>query len=153
MLTDKPIKFHIVGNGSEYEECVRLAEGLENVTFYGQRDLSEMPKFYEMADAMLVTLRRDDIISRTLPGKVQTCMAAGKPIIAVGENELEYVINKAECGFVAKPDDPEALKEIILKFIDYKNKKELAKNSRKFYEENFSRELFFNKLEKIIEEV
>ena len=153
MLVDKPIKFHIVGNGSEYEECVKLAEGLENVIFYGQRDLSEMPKFYEMADAMLVTLKRDEIISRTLPGKVQTCMAAGKPIIAVGENELEYVINKAECGFVAEPDNPEALKDIILKFIDHKNKKELSEKSRKFYEENFSKELFFNKLEKIIDEV
>jgi glycosyltransferase involved in cell wall biosynthesis len=73
--------------------------------------------------------------------------------LAVGENELEFVINKANCGFVAEPDNPEALKEIILKFMDCKNKKELSKNSRKFYEENFAKDLFFNKLEKIIEEV
>lgn len=153
LLQDKPIKFHIVGDGSEYERCVELAKGLTNIEFYGQRDLSEMPKFYEMADVMLVTLKHDDLISKTLPGKVQTYMAAAKPIIAAGENELRYVIEKANCGFVASPDNAEELKNCVLKFVEYKNKKELAENARKFYEENFSKELFFNRLEKFMEEV
>lgn len=153
LLQDKPIKFHIVGGGSEYNKCVELAKSLKNIEFYGQRDLSEMPKFYEMADAMLVTLKKDDLISKTLPGKVQTYMAAAKPIIAVGENELKYVVGKAGCGFVASPDNPEELKNCILKFVECDNKKELASNARKFYEENFSKELFFERLEKFIEEV
>lgn len=153
LLQDKPIKFHIVGGGSEYEKCVELDKGLNNIEFYGQRDLSEMPKFYEMADAMLVTLKHDDLISKTLPGKVQTYMAAAKPIVAAGENELKYIIEKAGCGFVAPPDDAEALKNCILQFVECDNKKELANNARKFYEENFSKELFFERLEKFIEEV
>ena len=153
LLQDKPIKFHILGNGSEYKHCLELAEGLKNIEFYGQRDLSEMPKFYDLADAMLVTLKHDELISKTLPGKVQTCMAAGKPIIAAGENELKTVVEEAECGFVAEPDSPEALKNCILKFLDYKNKDELARNSRKYYEQNFTKELFFNKLEKLFNEV
>lgn len=153
LLEDKPIKFHMVGNGSEYEKCVELAKGLKNISFYGQRPLEEMPKFYDMADAMLVTLKHDDLISKTLPGKVQTYMAAGKPIIAACENEMKYVIEQANCGFVAKPENVEDLKSCILKFIESKNKDEMAKNSRKFYEENFSKEMFFKKLLKIIEEV
>ena len=40
-----------------------------------------MQQFYQIADAMLVTLKKDDIISMTLPGKVQSYMAARKPII------------------------------------------------------------------------
>lgn len=153
LLKDYPVKFHIVGGGSEYENCLSLAHGLENIEFYGQRELSEMPKFYDMADAMVVTLKHDDLISKTLPGKVQTYMAAAKPIIAAGENELKYVIEKAKCGFVAMPDDVEGLKQCVLDFINHKNKKELAENARKFYEENFSKELFFTRLEKIMREV
>ena len=153
MMAEKPVMFHIVGNGSSYEKCLNLAQGLDNIKFYGQRDLSEMPKFYELADAMLVTLRHDDLISKTLPGKVQTCMAAAKPIIAVGENELEYVIKKANCGYVAEPDNPEALKNCILEFISCENKKELSDNARKFYEDNFSKSKFFEKLETILKEV
>ena len=153
LLQDKPIKFHIVGGGSEYENCVELAKGLSNIEFYGQRDLSEMPKFYQMADAMLVTLKHDDLISKTLPGKVQTYMAAAKPIIAAGENELKFVIEQANCGFVAPPDNAEALKQCVLDFVEYKNKNELAENARKYYEKNFSKELFFERLEKYMDEV
>ena len=152
ILRDKPITFHIVGEGSEYSKCVDLAKDMPNVKFYGQRSLDEMPKFYDMADAMLVMLKHDDLISKTLPGKVQTCMAAAKPIIAVGENELKYVIEKAECGFVSAPEDAEALAKSILEFIDCENKEQLSQNSRKFYEQNFSKELFFKKLESYIGE-
>lgn len=153
LLQDKPIKFHIVGGGSEFDNCVAQAKGLTNIEFYGQRPLEEMPKFYEMADAMLVTLKHDDLISKTLPGKVQTYMAAAKPIIAVGENELKFVIEQAKCGYIAPPDNAEKLKDIILEFVETNNKKELAENSRKFYEQNFSKELFFERLKNFMEEV
>ena len=80
-------------------------------------------------------------------------MAAAKPIIAAGENELKHIIEKAKCGFIAEPDNAEELKNCVLRFIEHDNKKELAENARKFYEENFSKDLFFERLEKLIKEV
>jgi glycosyltransferase involved in cell wall biosynthesis len=153
MLEKEPVKFHILGEGSEYNNCIEQSKGLNNITFYGQKDLGEMPKYYELADAMLVTLKHDDLISKTLPGKVQTCMAAGKPIIASGENELKTIIEESGCGFVAKPDDPESLKTKILEFIHFKDKEKLARNARTYYDENFTKKLFFDKIEKIFNEV
>lgn len=153
LLQNDNIKIHIVGAGSELNKCKEMAQGLNNVEFYGQRPLEEMPKFYEMADAMVVTLKHDELISKTLPGKVQTYMAAGKPIIAVGENELKNVIEDAKCGFVAQPDKPDDLVKVIREFIHCENKIELAKNAREYYEQQFSKELFFKRLVKFIEEV
>ena len=51
--------------------------------------LSEMPQFYEMADAFLVTLKANKAISFTLPNKVQSYMAAGKPIIGSIDGETQ----------------------------------------------------------------
>ena len=53
------IVFHIVGDGSKVDECKQLTENLnlDNVVFYGRRPIEEMPKFYGMADAMLITLK------------------------------------------------------------------------------------------------
>jgi len=150
-LTDHPIKFHIVGGGSELENCKTLAEGLSNIEFYGQRPLDEMPKFYEMADAMLVGLKKDNLVSYTLPGKVQTYMAAGKPIIAYGQNELMNIINEAKCGYCADADDIDGLKNAIIDFIKSEDKDSMSKNSRKYYEDNFAKEKFFKKLENLIE--
>jgi len=150
-LKDENIMFHIVGGGSDLEECQILAEGLENIKFYGQRPLDEMPQYYNMADAMLVGLKKDDLVSLTLPGKVQTYMSVGKPIIAYGENELKNVIEEADCGYCASADDVESLKSSILNFVHSDRKVEMGKNARKYYEENFKKEMFFEKLEELFE--
>lgn len=146
IMQDYPVNFHIVGGGSMLEECKAKASQLHNMKFYGQRPLEEMPQFYSMADAMLVTLKDDDLVSYTLPGKVQTYMSAGKPIIASGKNELKNVIEECKCGYCAKPEDAEDLKSCIIKFIECKDKKQLANNSRNYYEKNFKKDKIMNKL-------
>ena len=69
MLNCEPAIFHIVGGGTDLERLKGLAEGLENIVFYGRRPLEEMPEFYAKADAMLVTLAADPVLSLTLPEK------------------------------------------------------------------------------------
>ena len=63
----KDIRFHIVGDGSALKESEKFAtdNGLDNVIFYGRKPISDMPKYYEMADAMFVTLKKDPILSLT----------------------------------------------------------------------------------------
>ena len=64
-IQNEDITIHIVGDGSNIENCKNLAKDLnvKNVIFYGKRPLEEMPKFYAFADAMIVTLSKNDIIS------------------------------------------------------------------------------------------
>ena len=147
ILKEENITFHIVGGGSNLDSCKALAKELKNIKFYGQLPLEEMPQFYKMADAMLVTLNNDDLISYTLPGKVQTYMAAGKPIIASGKNELKNIIIDANCGFCAKPEDAQDLAKCIMEFINTQDKHLLGENARTYYEKNFEKNLILNKLE------
>lgn len=147
MLKEEPVKFHIVGGGTDFERIQGLAEGLENVIFYGRRPLEEMPEFYARADAMLVTLAADPVLSLTLPGKVQSYMAVGKPIIGAIDGETKAVIRSAQCGFCGKADDAVELADNVKKFIRSKDRVTMGQNARKFYEENFQEELFMDKLE------
>ena len=108
---DENIKWHIVGDGFDLEECKRLAKELnveDRVIFYGRRPVEEMPKFYSMADAMLVTLA-DNTISYTLPGKIQSYMAAGKAVLASANGEIDHVVNDAACGVCVPAEDARAL--------------------------------------------
>ena len=97
ILKDDPrFMFHIVGAGSELDICKRLAEELyvKNVKFYGNRPLSEMPEMYALADVMLVTLEDKPYANMTIPGKVQSYMAVGKPIIgAINGSCSNFIIN------------------------------------------------------------
>ncbi|AEF17826.1 glycosyl transferase group 1 [Thermoanaerobacterium xylanolyticum LX-11] len=143
------ILFHIVGDGSKLDDCKQLANHLKlsNVIFYGRRPLDEMPEFYGMADAMLVTLKDNKILSYTLPGKVQTYMAAGKPIIGSINGETKRVIEQAGCGLCCKAEDYKGLADLILEFCNDDKKDNMAMNARKYYFENYSKERFMSILE------
>lgn len=146
-LKDEPVKFHIVGGGTDLERLKGIAKDFDNVVFYGRRPLEEMPEFYAKADAMLVTLAADAVLSLTLPGKVQSYMAVGKPIIGAIDGETKFVIESAKCGFCGRADNAEELAENVKKFIGDVDRVTMGENARRFYEENFQEKLFMDKLE------
>lgn len=141
----KGIRWHIIGSGVMLGECRELAQKLEadNITFYGRRSEEEMPELYAKADAMLVTLSDMPVISDTLPGKVQSYLAAGKPIIAAVSGECERVICEARCGFVSRPGDDAALSEAVLEFasLSEQDRAGLAENAREYYDRHFSEDM------------
>ena len=149
LLKDEPVRFHIVGGGVDLERMQALAKelALNNVAFYGRRPVAEMPSFYEMADAMLVTLKADPVLSLTLPGKVQSYMAAGKPVIGSIDGETEMVIRESQCGYCGPAEDVAALAENIKRFIRDADRSTMGVNARAYYEAHFARERFMERLE------
>ena len=146
---NKPLLFHIVGGGIARLQNKVKEKNLENVIFYGRRPVEEMPKFYSMADAMLVTLTGDPLLSLTLPGKVQSYMAAGKAIIGAIDGETKTIVEEAQCGFICESGDFKALAESILKFCRLCNedRKQMEINSRNYYKNKFSKNNFVKFLE------
>ena len=142
------LRWHIVGEGSELENMKKLAEDLsaDSVIFHGRRPLEEMAKYYSMADAMLVTMKDSPIISYTLPGKVQTYMAAGKPIIGAINGETMALINEAECGICVPAEDASALAAAAREFSTTDKREEYAKNSHAYSAANFDKEAVCERL-------
>lgn len=143
------IIFHIVGDGSKLEACKELGEkyNLQNIFFYGRKPLNEMPKYYGLADAMLITLKDDKALSTTLPGKIQSYMAASKPIIGAINGEAKQVIQEAQCGFCCDAENYKELARLIVSFCESNQKEQMAKNSYDYYCNNFSKEKFMSVLE------
>ena len=149
LLQEEPeIRIHIVGGGVDLDRCKELARGLSNITFYGRRPLEEMPEFYAMADALLITLVRDPVMSVNFPGKIQSYMAAGKPIIGAIDGETPRLIREARCGQCAPAEDAKALAQILRQAAkDPETWKVYGENARAYYLENFRRETFLDTLE------
>lgn len=149
LQNEAELRWHIVGDGSELENLKKMASdlALDNVIFHGRKPLEEMPSYYAMADAMLVTLTDDPFISMTLPAKVQSYMAAGKPVIAASNGEIPKVIRASSCGFCAQAGDADGLAQAVRDFLATDDKDRLGSNARKYYEENFTRDMFMSKLE------
>ena len=148
------LRFNIVGDGISLDSCKKLAQelGVENVVFHGRKPLEEMAEFYKNADAMLVTLAKDPLISMTIPGKVQTYMAAGKPVIGAIDGETPKIVEEAGCGFCSPSGDYIALSENIRRFLE-SDIGQLGENSAKYYEEHFRKDKFIDTLLKELGEV
>ncbi len=153
ILKNEPVMFHIVGGGSDLNRIKEMGNRLDNVVFYGRKPLDEMPEFYAKADAMLITLEADPFLSMTLPGKVQSYMAAGKPIIGAADGATKDIIETAQCGFCGKAEDEIELAENIRKFIEFDDKVLLGENSRRYYMYNFQKNIFMDKLESELQKV
>lgn len=153
LLQGEKIHIHVVGGGACLADSQTQAAGLTNITFYGRRDVSEMPAFYAKADAMLVSLIRNPDMDRYLPGKVQSYMAAGKPIFGAIDGETARIVAEAECGECVPAEDAKALAEILRKAsADPAKLKQFGENSRRYYEANFSQAGFMRRLIEILEE-
>ncbi len=156
LLLDAPIRWHILGDGANLPACKALAAslGLEDiVTFYGHRPLAEMPLFYAMANAMLVSMRNDVSVNDTLPGKVQSYMAAGKPILGSIAGETPLILAEAACGLCAPPDDAPAFAAVVRAFLARGDRAQMGENARHYYERNFTKTGHMDRLEAMLLEL
>ena len=154
-LKAENIKINIYGDGSGLLNLKDLAENklkLENVIFHGRIPLDRVPGKYAESDGLIVTLSDNPVLSMSFPGKIQTYMAAGKPIIGAVNGEAAEIIKEAECGFCANAEDVDGLVECIKEFM-ISDKAQLGKNARKYYEENFRKEDFINRLTEELEKL
>lgn len=150
---DRNIHIHIVGGGISLDKCRELAAGLENITFHGRRDLSEMPEFYAMADAMLVTLVSDPVLSLTLPGKVQSYMAAGKPVYGAIDGETARTVEQADCGCCVAAEDASALAGALRSAAEDSGLlKAQGENARRYYDTHFRKEIFIQTLLEVLQD-
>ena len=150
LLTDeKNLAFHVLGEGSELENCRTLAQelGASNVTFWGRHPLEEMPSFYAASDAMLITFAHNRLLGYTMPLKLHTYLAGGRPVLGAVDGDARRVIEEAACGFCAPAEDAEGFAEVCRRFVAYDHKDELAHNARHYYEQHFTMERFFTTLE------
>lgn len=154
LLKEKNIKFHIVGDGSEYKNIKTIVEDLKliNIVLYGKKPLEEMPELYSKADAMMVTLEDSPYANMTVPGKVQSYMAAGKMVIGCVNGATQNLINDNGIGVCCNAGDYKKLAEIINN-ITPEDVAKYGKKSREVYQELFNKDKFIKKLESELEKL
>ncbi len=104
-------KIVLVGSGSmsDWIEQEIAAKGLNNLILAGRFPSSAMPSFFSRAAGLLVSLKRDEILTYTIPCKIQAYLAAGRPVIAALDGEGARIINLAGAGFSGPAEDSCAL--------------------------------------------
>ena len=114
--------------------------GLDSrVTFLPRRPPGDMPKVLKNASAVLVTLTGDSVFAQTIPSKVQSCLASGRPIVASISGEAARVILESEAGLVCPPDDPSTLAKIVKDFLRLpeEERARMGRKGHSYFRDNF----------------
>lgn len=149
------IRWLIVGDGRKsswlQEEVER--RGLQGcVLLLGRFPVERMPSFYLHADALLVSLKKDPVFSMTIPGKVQSYLMAGVPLVGMLDGEGAKVISEANAGLVCAAGDAEGLVTVVLEMaaMNTDQRHQLGANGRAFAQREFGRTLLMDRLEDLI---
>ena len=101
-----------VGDGSmahwALEETLR-ADLRCCVHFVGRWPLETMPALFARAGALLVSLKPEPIFAKTVPGKVQSYMAAAKPLLAMLDGEGAHLVAESGAGLACAGGDAQGL--------------------------------------------
>lgn len=151
------VTFHLIGGGSELESIQSLTKetGAERIIkFYGPKPPEEANAFYKIADACVLTLDGSNRIGDTLPGKLQTYMAAGKPILGALNGAGREVLTESKAGVAVAAGDDKAFSEVLLDFAEHpEHYASCGENARVYFRAHFLKESHFEALEKRLEEL
>lgn len=115
---NKDIRWIIVGDGrraSWLRTEIQRRNLQEQILMPGRFPLERMPSFYAHADALLVPLKAEPIFALTLPGKLQTYLAEGKPILAMLDGEGAETVRRSGCGIAVAAGSSQELADAVLK--------------------------------------
>ena len=153
LLRDRrELRWLIVGDGRAADlvraEIERRA--LQDCVFLlGRHPAEAMPAFFRGADALLVSLRADPVFALTIPGKVQTYLAAGLPVLGMLDGEGARVIEESGGGLVAPAGNSELLASRVehLLGLPADELAAMGARGRAYCQREFGRELVISRLE------
>ena len=148
----KDFTVHMVGDGTRKGYIEEFAKELgveDKFVFYGNRGRDEMPLFYKKADALLLTLRGNNFVGNTMPGKLQAYMTTGKPIFAAINGAANEVINESKCGNCVAAGDYKGLAGLMVDYMDNPEKYCVCgENGKAYFKKNFTLDTYVDELEK-----
>ncbi len=154
---EKNIRWVIVGDGrmaAGVKQQVLARKLTDTVHLKGSHPLEMMPPLFAEADALLVTLKRDPIFALTIPGKIQSYLACGRPIVGMLDGEGASVLRESGAALVGPAGDAKALAENVLALYRKSNEERMrmGQSGREYYRQHFERDHLMTQLEQWFEE-
>ncbi|MDX8393788.1 MAG: glycosyltransferase family 4 protein [Mariprofundales bacterium] len=146
------IQWVIVGDGRRMAWMQQQVnkQGLRQcVYFLGRHPTKAMPLFFAQADALLVTLKADPVFSQTIPSKLQSYLACGRPVLAALDGEGARVVQQSGGGIAVNSEDASALAEAVLRLYNMQavDREDMGQRGRAFFEKEFEHHKLVKRLE------
>ena len=136
------VKLHLMGMGSELNQIKEkiVKDKLEDKVIYeGAYPIEKAEAYYVNADALVVSLKYEGYVGKTIPNKAIQYMKYGRPLLVVAKGDAYDMLKKANGSIFANEDSKEIAKAID-EICNLKEKDLYGLNNKKYFEEHFTTE-------------
>ncbi|MEK7465661.1 MAG: glycosyltransferase family 4 protein [Patescibacteria group bacterium] len=149
----KDITFLFVGDGSEKNQLVALAQslGLDNVIFKPPVSKEDYPQLLRDADVGIASLTGANT-TPAVPAKLMGYMAAGLPVLAFLHEKSDgiKIVNDAKCGLATISDNEEKMTRLTEQvYLEKERLKYYGENGLKYALTHFTKEICLDAIERI----
>lgn len=155
-LRDLPqVQFVLMGEGLQAAELQRRCaeSNIDNVRILPRRPRGEMAAIFALADVLLVHLRDDPLFRITIPHKVFSYLASGKPVLAAISGDAADIVRATGAGLTCQPDDPGALAALVRRFylMDPLELQAMGRKARQAASERYNRVHLVKEISKMLQ--
>ncbi len=146
------VRWLIVGDGrmKPWIEQQIAARGLQaQVILLGRFPVERMPSFFRHADALLVSLKDQPIFAMTIPGRMQSYLAAGRPVIAMLNGEGAQLLQSTGAGLTCSAGNARGLAQQVIKLASMTEAQRdaIGRLGKALYRKEFERTALIDRLE------
>ena len=142
------VKLHLMGMGSELNQIKEkiLKENLKDKVIYeGAYPIEKAEAYYVNADALVVSLKNEGYVGKTIPNKAIQYMKYGRPLLVVAKGDTFDTLSKAK-GAIFADENAQDVARAIDEICNLKEKDLLGLNNKKYFEEHFTTEKLTQRL-------
>jgi glycosyltransferase involved in cell wall biosynthesis len=136
-LPEPRIEFHIYTSQTREQLTAQGIHG-ERVYIHSHVPYAEILEHQRKADILFLPLGFEtpigEVIRTSAPGKLAEYLASGRPVLAhvPADSFVAYYLEKKQCGLIAGRNDPDDLRDHILRLIrDESLRQTITRNSRR----------------------
>jgi glycosyltransferase involved in cell wall biosynthesis len=127
--------------------------GAANVHFMGSQPADRMGALTAAADVHLVSLADTPLLRVTMPSKIQSIMAAARPIVATCAGDAAEVVERAGAGVAVTPGNEQELLSVFHSLTEPSDQlQSWGESGRRYYEAEFAKFTAVSRVETALRE-
>lgn len=141
----------LIGDGMCRDELVTAAAGRSDVTVLPPVPADQIHQYLSAADVLVVSLRDTPLLRVTMPSKMQSSLAAGRPVLVQGCGDVADVVARSGAGAHGPPGSA-VLARAAQHLVDIgpARRAEMGRLARAWYDEHYSPDAGVTQLEQLL---
>ena len=125
----------------------------DKVEYVGALPIEKAERYYHNADALIVSLKNEGTVGKTVPNKAIQYMKYGRPLIGIIQGDAKELLSRAN-GTIFADEKPLQISDVFMKFceISDKEKDQMGLNNKLYFEKFLTAEKLTSQLFEVLKD-